>query len=218
MVIASVCLAVQSGWAAKAYITDSMKITLRTGPSTQNKIIAMIASGQPVEILESQSDWTKIQVLENRVEKREGWVLSRYLIHRLPWEKQVHLLLKENNELKEKLPVVKTQLNESLQRIKELESELGKTKKNLSLMEQGYNTLKQGAAGYIKLKESNEVTKSALSKLQESAQILTEENRILRSSQNVKWFLAGALVLLFGLIIGLVTGKKQKKQRSMLQM
>ena len=195
--VASICLAVQSGWAAKAYITDSLKITLRTGPSTQNKIIAMIASGQPVEILDSQSDWTKVQILENRVEKKEGWVLTRYLIHRMPWEKQVQRLSRENDQLKEKLPVVKAQLNESLQRIKDLEAELGKTTKNLSTMEQGYNTLKKGAAGYIELKESHEVTRSALSKLQESAQILTEENRILRSSQKVKWFLAGALVLLF---------------------
>jgi len=216
--VASICLAVQSGWAAKAYITDSLKITLRTGPSTQNKIIAMIASGQPVEILDSQSDWTKVQILENRVEKKEGWVLTRYLIHRMPWEKQVQRLSRENDQLKEKLPVVKAQLNESLQRIKDLEAELGKTTKNLSTMEQGYNTLKKGAAGYIELKKSHEVTRSALSKLQESAQILTEENRILRSSQKVKWFLAGALVLLFGLIIGIVIGKKQKKQRSMLQM
>ena len=28
----------QQGWAAKAYVTDSFEITLRTGPSNENKI------------------------------------------------------------------------------------------------------------------------------------------------------------------------------------
>jgi hypothetical protein len=38
----------QQGWADKAYVTDSFEITLRTGPSNENKIIAMLFSGRPL--------------------------------------------------------------------------------------------------------------------------------------------------------------------------
>ena len=38
----------QQGWATKAYVIDSFEITLRTGPSNENKIIAMLFSGRPL--------------------------------------------------------------------------------------------------------------------------------------------------------------------------
>ncbi len=53
----------QTSWAQKAYVTDSLKITLRTGPSIENKIISMLDSGQPVEVLESIGEWSRVLVL-----------------------------------------------------------------------------------------------------------------------------------------------------------
>jgi len=55
----------QQGWAAKAYVTDSFEITLRTGPSNENKIIAMLFSGRPLDVLSTQGEWSRVRVLDS---------------------------------------------------------------------------------------------------------------------------------------------------------
>ena len=74
----------QPGWAVRAHVMDSFKVTLRTGPTTEKKIIAMPSSGQPVEILGSRGDWGHVRLLGHGVDNREGWMLSRFLVDRVP--------------------------------------------------------------------------------------------------------------------------------------
>ena len=41
----------------KYYINDSMKVTMRTGPATDRKIIALLSVGQEVEILKAEDEF-----------------------------------------------------------------------------------------------------------------------------------------------------------------
>lgn len=216
LVIIVLCLIAQDSWATNTYVTDSFTITLRTGPSSGNKIIAMPGSGTAVQILDSNGDWSRIRLLEGKMSGKEGWVLSRYLMTRLPWEKQSALLKNETRKLKEKMPLVENKLKETLHREKNLIIKLRDNNKALETLQGEYTSLKQGSADYLKLKEKYDVTHSALKTAQEKVRKLAEENKIMRSSQGLRWFLAGALVLFFGLVIGVIIGKRQKKQRSTL--
>ncbi len=92
----------QTSWAGKAYVTDSFRISLRRGPSIENKILRFVSSGLPVEVLESQDGWNRVQVQEEDG-VLEGWVLSRYLVMRRPWKDQTESLKKENLQLKQKI-------------------------------------------------------------------------------------------------------------------
>ncbi|MBW2567998.1 MAG: SH3 domain-containing protein [Deltaproteobacteria bacterium] len=102
-VILVLCLMGQTVWAKKAYVTDEFRISLRRGPSIENKILKFLPSGQIVEVLESQEGWCRITVSAGENSNFQGWVLSRYLISRLPWEIQAKSLIKKNALLKERL-------------------------------------------------------------------------------------------------------------------
>jgi SH3 domain protein len=93
----------QTGWAYKAYVTDSFRISLRRGPSIENKILKFIPSGRPLEVLESKEGWSRVKVSESEQGILEGWVLSRYLITRAPWQRQTESLKKDNARLKEEI-------------------------------------------------------------------------------------------------------------------
>ena len=169
------CLMVQTSWADKAYVTDWFRISLRRGPSIENKILKFLPSGLPVEILESQEGWNRVRLLEGEGGALEGWVLSRYLVTRLPWKNQARSLREENARLKEKIARIDEEWAKKVHR------ELGNTRQ---------------------LKENHEATLKTV-------QRLTKENESLRSSQRKKWFVTGALVLLCGLLIGRLVGKRK---------
>jgi SH3 domain protein len=99
-------LIAQTSWASKAFVTDSFRISLRRGPSIENKILRFIPSGLPVEVYETQEGWSRVRVLEEDEGVLEGWILSRYLVRRLPWEDQAKTLKEENVRLKEKLATI----------------------------------------------------------------------------------------------------------------
>jgi SH3 domain protein len=209
------CLLSETSWATRAYVTDSFEITLRTGPSTQNKVIAMPASGEAVEVLESVDEWSHVRFLGREGGTAEGWVLSRYLIERMPWEMQARTLKAENTQLKEKLAQIESEHQETNQREQELSKELEKNLEDFKNLQSEYDSLKQGATDYLKLKASYEAVKAKLETIQASAQTLSKENERLKNSQRNRWFATGALVLLVGLVIGLVVGRKQKKRKSL---
>ncbi len=110
----------QTGWARKAYVTDSFRISLRRGPSIENKILRFVPSGLPVEILESEEGWSRVLVSEGEGQALEGWALSRYLITREPWENQTKSLQHQNALLKEEVAFAKKEVHVENGRAKKL--------------------------------------------------------------------------------------------------
>jgi len=209
------CLFSGQSRAEDAYVTDSFKITLRTGPSTENKIISMVSSGQAIEILESENGWTLVR-LKNKSVDNEGWILSRYIMRRRPWRAEAKALGEANTEMKGRLPKISKDLDDALRREKVLVTRLEEKSSQLNTLKNEYKDLKTGAASYMELKKKAAVTQKAFENTQEELQKLTEENRTLIASKRNLWFLSGALVLLFGIIIGVAIGRKQSRPRSSL--
>lgn len=213
-IIVSLCMLGQVTWATNAYVSDFFKITLRTGPSNDNKIIAMLPSGEPVDVLESNGEWSHIQLPERKEGINEGWALTRYLSTSVPWEKQYTSLKEKHDSLRETLPRVEQKLKEALSREKDLSIQFRDTTKALKTVEKEYASLRKGASEYLKLRDNHDKAQSTLKQAQQDVLKLTEENKVMKYSNAIKWFLAGSMVLLFGLLIGLAVGQRQKKYRS----
>jgi len=204
----------QSSWAATVYVSDSFEITLRTGPSIENKVIAMPSSGQPLEVLDAQGDWTQVRMHKPDGDTVEGWVLTRYLSARLPWEVQAETLNAENASLKEKLAYAEMQLKEATVREQDLARKLKENTEALEDVRAEYDSLKRRAADYLKLEAAYEANLSKLETAEADVHRLAEEVKQLRSSKRNRWFLTGALVLFSGLIIGLVLGRQRRRRSS----
>ena len=202
----------EQGWATKAYVTDSFEITLRTGPSNGNKIVAMLFSGRPLEVLDTRGEWSQVKVLDS---DKEGWVLSRYLVTRLPWEIQAKKLQEDSVSLNSKLNRLQKEFADESQQRQGLAAELKQKTQELETLSKEYLELKKGAEGYLRLKTIYEATEKDLKTAQSELSKVTAENETLRSSQRNRWFLSGAAVLLCGLLIGGIVGRQQKKKRSL---
>jgi SH3 domain protein len=202
----------QQGWADKAYVTDSFEITLRTGPSNENRIIAMLFSGRPLEVLGTQGEWSQVKVLDDG---KEGWVLSRYLVIRLPWEVQARKLKEDLVSLNGKLNRVQKEFTDESQQRQGLAAEIKRKTEELEALSKEYLELKKGAEGYLSLKTLYEAAEKNMKTAQAELSKLTAENENLKSSHQNRWLLSGALVLLCGLLIGGIAGRQQKKRRSL---
>lgn len=173
------------------YVSGVTKITMRTGPGTEHKIVAMLTSGTKLEILEYQKDWSNVRT---DTDKR-GWVLSRFLTREVPRALLVKQLQMENQELI-------AARDHAQARAVELKAE----NDSLAGIQKKYKQLEQASADYLKLETAYQEL-AEKSKAQQE-QILSLEQKV--DNEELLWALSGAGVFIIGLIIGLATRKKKR--------
>ncbi len=209
-IIIGLCSVGQFVWAETGYIIDFTKVNFRSGPSTEHRVIATLTSGHPLEILETQGKWTHVSFKENGGSIKEGWILSRYLMTRLPWELKAQSLISENTTLKEKLAPSEKMLEENILKKQNLKIKLQDSIEELDKVRQELKSIKEGAAEYLDLKEKHRIVQTELKKIQKENSELSESYNKLESSQRIKWFIAGGIVLMSGLFIGLLLGGRKR--------
>jgi SH3 domain protein len=208
----SLFLLVVPAQAATMYVTDEIPVMVRQKPGANRKIVAMPNTGTRLEVLENQEDgWSKVRLPDGK----EGWTLTRYLTKGPSKQVIIDGLQRENKALKgksktliEENPRLKTE-RDGLQKAL---SEQTRTAENLK---QSYETLKRESSKFLALKASHEKASHDLAESTKRQAELEEEVKALRNNRILRWFLAGAAVLLVGMIIGFMS-RRPKRRPSLL--
>jgi SH3 domain protein len=186
------------------YVSDRMQITVRVDPMGDARVIEMISSGEPVNLLEDNNEgWLKVRTHSGK----EGWVLKRHVMEDKPAAVR----------LKEMAPQDKT----VVQRMEEMRKELAEAKKALAQAEgrsqdseSGLAKLQSDCAEVIKLREEHNRLQEDCQQKAVALEELTTENESLRFGTNIKWFLAGGGVLLLGWILGAAFSRRKRRWSS----
>lgn len=191
-----------------SYITDDIRVMLRSDAGMDRRIVAMPKSGTQVEVLEElENGWSRVR-LPN---EKEGWLLTRYLSPGPP-SKQVVAKLKGENEVLRQQAKTLVEENVRLKRErKDFEKALSKQTKTAEALRKLYETLKSGSSEYLSLKASYDKASEDLATKTKRQAELEEELRALQESQTLRWFVGGAAVLFVGLIIGFMARRPRRR-------
>jgi len=200
-----------ASYAKTQYVSDHLVITVRTGQGAQFQIIKTLESGEHVEVLEvTDTGYTRIETSDGT----EGWVRSQYLA--------------EEPVASEKLARAEAKLlktKAALKSIKERFAILSKEHKELSANQTSLSTnkkqldtelarLNEVAKKPILLDKQNRELQEKNVTLEKDLQRLNQENHSLKDRSQREWFIAGALVLFGGMILGFIIPKLRSRKRS----
>ncbi len=219
-----------SSIAETKYVSDLLIIALREGPGMEHTTITTLRSDTPLEIIEENEPFLKVKTT-NGV---EGWVLGRYLSDKTPKPIIISTLNKSINQLENRIATLEKQkisLTEELKIAKRdyafKEKELNQTKQKsetkdnridqeLKAITEKYNTLHYQSNNVVELANEKESLAAENQNFRKENTILNTkvENLEKQTSRQLltgllKWFLAGAGVILLGILIGRLS--KQKK-------
>jgi len=192
------------------YVSDELEITMRTGQGVKFGIRKMLLSGTKLNVIETDpAGYSKVRTSKGVT----GWVLTRYLSN---------------------TPSSRNQLAASQQKVVNLELELAKYKEeiqalssqntssgteNMSLKETSQrlskelDDLRKTASNAVALNNENRQLKEKLQQIDNHIQSLTIENSSLKDSDAKNWFLVGAAVLFFGLLLGLIVPRLRMQKK-----
>ncbi len=198
--------------AEPAWVSDQFEITLRSGPSTSNAIQLMVDSGTRLEVLErdAESGYSRVQTQGGT----EGWVLTRYLMNEPSAREQLQTLTSQLTNANSR----GTSLNSQLQAIRAEQnaatSEIATLEREKAAVEEELAEIKRTAANVLAINDQNKSLMDQLAAAQIRADTLEQENRELASQTTRYWFMAGALVLLIGIVLGIWLPRIRWQRRS----
>ncbi|CAK0781439.1 SH3 domain protein [Gammaproteobacteria bacterium] len=183
------------------YITDQVKIMVRSGEGNSYKIVRMLTSGTAVEVLSSNpgSGYSRIRATEG-----EGFVLS-------------HELMKEPSA-RQRLVETQNRLDEILKSPEQLSAQLAKLQEEYQKVQKAYQetreakrkgdeelaSIRRTYSDAVRIaNERNELRKN-VAELTREVEAVRQENSELGNRTTQNWFLIGAGVLVFGVLIGLI--------------
>ena len=187
--------------AETGYITDSFKVTMRSGESSEYRVVRMLPSGTSVEILSHNVETGYSHV---RAQGSEGYILSRQLLNQPGAREQLSKLQSEVSNLSSAPDRLKKELQNLSQQHKALVGAHNELKEIKAELAQELNSIRRTAANAIRTSEERNELGKQVAALTRNVEDLKQENRDLTNQSNQDWFLIGAAVIVGGILIGLI--------------
>lgn len=192
------------------YVTDELKITLRTGESASHRIIRMLSTGTPVEVLASNPESGYSHV---RAGGSEGYVLTRQLLREQPARDQLAAAKARIAELTQAPGQLQQQLASLQQEHQALTAAHRKLSADKQQVDQAYAELQRVSSNAVRISEERNALRKQVADLTREAQDLKLRTNELENSNLQRWFLTGAGVLLGGLVLGLILPNLSLRRR-----
>jgi SH3 domain protein len=182
------------------YITDQLDLPIRSDKSFGNNIIRLLPSGTELSLLQSTEDgWAQIQF-----DDTIGWIKSFYLSPDPSAREKLKKLTRTYNANKlliSKLSGEKEELESQLLTVKQENTDLIVQSSKSQAEKEHIEQIYQDA---LKLEHENEKLIQEKLQLKAELQLSVNNTQIQKDTSSRNWFIVGAIVLFFGMIIGFI--------------
>jgi SH3 domain protein len=194
------------------YVSDRLEIPMRTGKSTQFRILRMLPSGAALEVLKTDkgTGYTRVRAPGGV----EGWVLSRLLMK----GQAARDKLAEAEKTLARLELENRKFNASFDEMQKekgnTEQERGRLNKDNRKLSQELEEIRRTASSALAIDAENNELKSRIVAYERQAQTLQQENEGLKDRTARDWFMVGAGVVILGMVIGLIIPRIRWRKKS----
>ncbi|MCL2790785.1 MAG: TIGR04211 family SH3 domain-containing protein [Desulfobulbus sp.] len=191
------------------YIKPSLEVFMRKNPGDNAQIVATVPLGTAVELIQGGKEWARVR-LQNGT---EGWVRSRFL---------------GSSPL---LPVTSIKpglgpdgtVTDPQGRFRDIVGDNERLRKELAACTTDRSTLADKYQTLVADPSSGIHTKNSLGEAQQQVETLRQqlteaqiECTVLKKNRSIIWFFTGAIVLLFGWLLGRLSATGRKKKPSLM--
>ena len=198
-------------FAKTAYVTDELKITLRTGESSTHRIVRMLPTGQKLQVLSTNeaNGYSKVRTESGQV----GFVLTRQLVDEPVARDRLAVIEKEMQALKAAPGELRGRLAKLTEEHRALQQAHEQLKTAKTQVDQELAALKRTASNAVRIaNERNDLRKQVASMTREVEDI-KQQNRELENKTAQNWFLIGGGVVVGGILLGLILPHLRVRRR-----
>jgi len=223
-------LATLSGQAAAEtrYVSDVLIVNLRERPDTSSATIRLLRTADSLEVLETVPGFVRVRAAEGE----EGWVAEQYVTGEVPKEQTIRRLEQELGRFRQRvreLEGTRDELTQALEsartthassaeekdlQLQQLRGESARLVRELKDVSEKYEGLLAASKDVLQVVQERDRLLGEAERLGEDLRKFQEERSSLLKGAAVRWFLAGAGVLLTGWLLGALSGRRKKARFS----
>jgi len=188
--------------AKTSYVSDELKVPMRSGASNGHRIVKFLHSGTALTVLGASDDNKFIEV--EIPGGKTGWVEASNVMDIPSGRDRLVSVNKKLNKVRQNNKDLKKSIGELKAEIRLLKKEKGSLKNERTNLSNSLDDLKITAANPLALSKKNKQLKKERDKAREQASMLDNDNQQLRSNVAQEWFIIGGAVSLGSLIVGLI--------------
>lgn len=197
---------------SRAYITDDVEVTLRTGTSTRHGIVRMLSTGMPVTVLETDEDtgYTRVRTANGA----EGWVLTRYLVDEPPPKARIGAVERQLAEAREQAAELRRQLDELREQQAQMTRDRDELARQNAALQRELQEIRKVAANHLAIADENQRLNRQLAELQNENQLLLQKSDTAKDRMRRDWFVVGAIVVVGSMLFGILLTRIRWRKRS----
>jgi len=205
-------MAVSASAVEKRYVTDTLWLQLRSGPSQEFRILKALPSGEHLIFLEEDEDsgYTRVKTDKDL----EGWVLTRFLEMEPVAKEKLILANRELDKVKAELDTTKTQKDEYKSEVEKLKSERSGLGRENTDLEKELERIKTISSNALALDEKVKKLTQRNQELEIQVEALTAENTQLSDNRQQTYILYGGALVIIGILAGLILPNIRPKRSS----
>lgn len=196
----------------KRYVTDTLWLQLRSGPSTEYRILQAIPSGEHLIFIEEDAEtgYTKVKTDKGL----EGFVLTRFLENEPIAKEKLVLANRELERVKAELETTRTQRNQLQSEVEKLKSERSGLGRENTDLEKELERIKSISAGALELDEKARTLTERNQELELQLESISAENAQLHDNRQQTYLLYGGGLVFLGILAGLILPSIRGKRSS----
>ncbi|WP_430462920.1 TIGR04211 family SH3 domain-containing protein [Thalassolituus sp. LLYu03] len=196
----------------KRYVTDTLWLQLRSGPSQEFRILKALPSGEHLIYLEEDAEtgYTKVQTDKGL----EGYVLTRFLETEPVAKEKLILANRDLDKMKAELDAARTQRDQFQAEVERLKSERSGLGRENTDLEKELDRVKNISANALTLDEKVKLMSQRNQELEIQVEALTTENTQLSDNRQQTYILYGGALVFAGILAGLILPNLRSRRSS----
>ncbi len=195
----AICFPLQ---AKTSYVSDELKVPMRSGASNGHRIIKFVSSGTALTVLDTSEDgkFTEVELRDGKT----GWLATDDMMDIPSGRDRLAAAKEKFAKSGQQIKDLKSSIAELKAEVRELKNEKGTLQSERTNLSNSLEDLKITAANPLSLSKKNKQLKKELEKVRENEAMLEKDNQQLRSNVMQEWFIIGGGVSIGSLILGLI--------------
>lgn len=195
----------------KRYVSDQMRIQMRSGPGSNFRILKSLPSGEHLVFIEQtqNKDYTKV-----KSKGTEGWVLTRFLERQPVARERLIFAQKELTQVKQELSELREKTSSLSQERTSLTTEHSALVNEKNRLEKELKHITEVSSNALQLNSKNTQLTQHNQELEIQLETLSAENIRLKDSRERTFMIIGGGLIILGIILGLAIPSMRSSRKS----
>lgn len=189
------------------YVSESLRVELRSGASTEHRIIDFVKAGTKIEVLQAGEAFTRIRT-ENG---SEGWIASQYVVNDPPSRDLLRQRQARIDQLTANLEQATAGTGNVFAELEQNKAQVATLTEQLTSTRAELDRIRRISANSIEAQQKVQNLEELNTRLRDELRNASAERQRLADNLEERWMLIGAGLVLGGLILGAIIKSRPRR-------